>query len=80
MIFRDDTPADDHEIMNNKPTQSGYDCNKPGSLIVKVLNERATRQGLIYEVSNKLILISTKAYYSCILILSILCCNNKFVS
>ena len=46
MVFRDDTLPD--EMMSN-----GSHCNKPGSLIVRVENEKTTRQGKIYEVSQK---------------------------
>lgn len=53
MVFRDDTLPG--EMMNNVSN-----CNEPGSLIVRVVNEKTTRQGNIYEVIKKLILILNK--------------------
>lgn len=46
LVFRDDT------IVNEGSKDVNH--NTPGSLIVSLLNEHTTRQGVIYEVKNKL--------------------------
>ena len=46
MVFRDDTIVDEGSKENND--------NTPGSLIVSLLNEHTTRQGVIYEVKYKI--------------------------
>lgn len=51
MVFRNDDA--------DSPTQttSTTEFNTPGSLIVKIINQKTTRQGIIYEVFNKFLLL-----------------------
>lgn len=51
MVFRNDDA--------DSPTQttSTTEFNTPGSLIVNIINQKTTRQGIIYEVLNKFLLL-----------------------
>ena len=57
MVFRDDGVED--EIIH---AEEKNDSNKPGSLIVKVLNEVTTRQGIRYEVKPNSIVLQSTAF------------------
>lgn len=61
MVFRDDGVED--EILH---AEEKDDTNKPGSLIVKVINELTTRQGIRYEVKtmmNKTVLQTYNVHF-----------------
>ena len=58
MVFRNDD-ADSP----GKTTSTADDI--PGSLIVKIINQKTTRQGIIYEVLNKVLLLQSKVMNTC---------------